>query len=168
MGEMREKIERRRSLVGGDGANTGSTAKRKETAQGPTRYKGKNNQRYFHAKDQDIVRGREAKRESSNTPRFYSFRHRVGLLSHHQFAGTFRAGRRGGAVTGTRGRGGGGARPHSGTGRARRANHRAGAAAGRGAGAGRRLQRRRVAAPRTAARSRATAAPSCAAQLQPA
>lgn len=51
MGEMREEIERRRSLAGGDGTNTGSAAKREETAQGPTRFKGKNNQRHFHAKD---------------------------------------------------------------------------------------------------------------------
>lgn len=70
MGEMREKIERRRSLARGDGTNTGSTTKCQEAAQGPTRSKGKDNQRHIHAKDQDIVRGREAKRESSNTPGF--------------------------------------------------------------------------------------------------
>lgn len=57
MGEMREKIERRRSLAGGDSANLGSAAKRKETAQRPTRSKGKNHQRHFHTKDQDIVCG---------------------------------------------------------------------------------------------------------------
>lgn len=79
---MREKIERCRSLAGGHGTNTGSAAKCKETSQGSTRSKGKNNQRHFHSKDQDIVRGRKAKREWSSEPRVCSFGHRAGSFNH--------------------------------------------------------------------------------------
>lgn len=165
MGEMREKIERRRSLAGGDGTNTGNTTKRKETSQRPTRSKGKNNQRHFHSKDQDILCGRKAKRESSNAPTVCRFGLRAGPFNDDYFAGTFRAGRRGSTVARARGRGGGGTRPHGGTGRTRRTDRQPGAAAGRSAGAGRCLLRRRVAPARAAARSRTTAASSCTAQL---
>lgn len=59
VGAMREKIKRRRTLARGDLESARNASEHKETAQGSFSAEREINQRYFHSKDEDLLRGRE-------------------------------------------------------------------------------------------------------------